>query len=178
MVIRRQCPVRLVLHKSAMQSVYACMNIMNINQQNFAFKFENPPFIFLSTPLWLVSDGLKLSQGRFAFSFRTIFVLVWHIYIRVVRLHPDYWMCGLQLVYTTEPFWNGFHGTILDRSRMVLTPVYTVQSKLVSYVPFLINYQHVTKTRLFQWKNTQSVGSIHRTYFNVVGVRSIDRWIS
>ena len=45
-------PVRLVLHKSAMQPVNALMNIMSIDYQNFAFKFENPlSYVFLRTPL-------------------------------------------------------------------------------------------------------------------------------
>ena len=51
LVIRRQHLVRLVLIKSEMQSVYACMNIMNINYQSFAFTFGNPPFLFLRMPL-------------------------------------------------------------------------------------------------------------------------------
>ena len=84
----------------------------------------------------------------------------------------------LQLVYATEQFRNGFHGTIPDWSRMVLMPVYTAQKKFFPWVLFLMNSQHIPKTHLFQWKHTKSIGSIHRTYFMVVGARSIDRWIS
>ena len=55
-------------------------------------------------------------------------------------------------------------------------PVYTVQSKLVPCVPFLI-YNHI-KTHPFHWKHTHSIGSIHTTYSTVVGACWINQWIS
>ena len=56
-------------------------------------------------------------------------------------------LSDLQLVYTTEPFRKDFDGTILDRSRTVLTPVILSIANW-SIALFLMNNQHVAKTPL------------------------------
>ena len=74
----------------------------------------------------------------------------WQIFFDAVR--------DLQPIYTTEPFWNSFHGTILDQSRCPFT-----QSKANWSLAFHFSWIiiHVAKTHLFQWKHTHSNGSIH-----------------
>ena len=43
-----------------------------------------------------------------------------------------------------------FHETVSDQSRMVLTLVYNVQSKLISCVPFLMNnYMYIRSKNAF-----------------------------
>ena len=72
-------------------------------------------------------------------------------------------MYMLQRVYTTEPFQNGSQRTVMDRSRTVLDPVYTICKEQVqtdpnrsvnACVPVLINNHNFSE-------NTPPVGKAH-----------------
>ena len=51
LVILRQCPVRSVFHKSAIQICVCAFQYHEYSLVNFCFHVWKPPFIFLRTPL-------------------------------------------------------------------------------------------------------------------------------
>ena len=55
---------------------------------------------------------------------------------RLARSSHGHAYFSVNPVYTTEPFWNGYQRTVMDRVRTVQHPVYTVHEKQAQTVRF------------------------------------------